>query len=295
MYLHPMKISNPLLFIIPTLIWGSTFFVIKFQVGTVAPIWSVSYRFVLAGVFLLAYAKITKIDLNFTLRQHLRIALQGILLFGVNYWFTYLAEQELTSALVAVAFSGVIFLNIIFGTLLLKRKTQGKVYLGAFIGGMGTALLFYQDLRTIDAQLLPVASLIFCFLAVVIASLGNIASAANQQVSIPVVPANAFGMLYGGILMATIGGISGTPLSFDLSLEYVGSLLYLTVFGSIIAFGTYLTLVGKIGPDKAAYVLISIPVIAMTLSAAFENFQLTYLVGVGMVFILIGNYIVLKK
>jgi len=290
-----VKLSKSLLFIIPTLIWGSTFFAIKFQVGTVAPIWSVSYRFLLAGIFLLAYAKITHINLNFTLHQHLRMALQGTLLFGVNYWFTYIAEQELTSALVAVAFSGVIFLNIIFGTLFLKRKTQRKVYIGAAIGVIGTALLFYQDLRTIDAQLLPVVSLIFCFSAVVIASLGNISSAANQQVNIPVIPANAFGMLYGGLLMAIIGGLSGTPISFDPTFEYVVSLLYLTVFGSIIAFGTYLTLVGKIGPDKAAYVLISIPVIAMALSATFEGFQLTYLVGVGIVFILIGNYIVLKK
>ena len=95
--------------------------------------------------------------------------------------------------------------------------------------------------------------------------------------------------------MGLIGFLSGTPLGFEPTFEYVGSLLYLIIFGSIIAFGSYLTLIGKIGPDKAAYVLIAIPVIAVTLSAIFEDFHLTYLVAVGMVFILIGNYIVLKK
>jgi len=294
-YLHRVKINNSLLFTIPTLIWGSTFFAIKFQVGEVEPIWSVSYRFVLAGIFLLVYCKMTGTKLLFTPRQHLRIFLQGILLFGFNYWLVYLAELELTSGLVAVAFSGVIFLNILFGTIFLGRKSERKVYIGAVVGFVGTALLFYQDLSGIDIDQLPIVSLIICFSSVILASLGNITSAANQLAKIPVIPANAFGMLYGGVLMGIIGVLSGTPISFVISTEYIGSLLYLTIFGSIIAFGGYLTLIGKIGPDKAAYVLVAIPVIAIGLSVLFENFQLTYLAAIGMVFILLGNYIVLKK
>ncbi|MCP4460590.1 MAG: EamA family transporter [Cytophagales bacterium] len=290
-----MKVNNSLLFAVPTLIWGSTFFAIKFQIGEVEPIWSVSFRFVLAGIFLLAYCKITGTKLQFTLHQHLRIFLQGILLFGFNYWLVYLAELELTSGLVAVAFSGVIFLNILFGTIFLGRKSEKKVYLGAVVGFIGTALLFYQDLVGIDVDQLPIASLIICFSSVIIASLGNITSAANQMVNIPVIQANAFGMLYGGVLMGLIGFLSATPIAFVTTAEYIGSLLYLTIFGSIIAFGGYLTLIGKIGPDKAAYVLVAIPVIAIGLSVLFENFQLTYLAGIGMVFILFGNYIVLKK
>ena len=207
----------------------------------------------------------------------------------------YLAELELTSGLVAVAFSAVIFLNILFGTLFLKRKSEPKVYLGALVGFVGTGLLFYQDLVGIDPPDLPITSLIICFSAVVIASLGNIMSAANQQKGIPVIQANAFGMLYGGALMAIIGIGSNITVGFDMIGSYILSLLYLTVFGSILAFGGYLTLIGKIGPDKAAYVLIVIPVIAVTLSAIFENYPITNLVGIGMFFILIGNYIVLKK
>ncbi len=290
-----MKLSNPVLFIVPALIWGSTFFAIKFQVGVVEPIWSVCYRFVLASLFLLSYCKLTGTSLRFSFRQHLRIALQGTLLFGVNYWLVYIAELELTSGLVAVAFSGVIFLNILFGTLFLGRSSERKVYLGAIVGLVGTVLLFYQDLASVSQADLPIVSLIICFSSVIIASLGNITSAANQQVGIPVIQANAFGMLYGGVLMGVIGFATQTPIGFDLSTEYIGSLIYLTIFGSILAFGSYLTLVGNIGPDRAAYVLVIIPVIAISFSAIFEDYPLTYLVGLGIVFILIGNFIVLKK
>lgn len=290
-----MKFSNPILFLVPALIWGSTFFAIKFQVGVVEPVWSVSYRFILAGIILLAYSGWKNLTLRFSPNQHVRIAFQGFLLFGFNYWFTYLAELELTSGLVAVAFSGVIFLNILFGTLFLKRRTERKVYIGAFVGFLGTILLFYQDFVGIDLADLPVISLIICFSAVIIASLGNIMSAANQQIAIPVIQSNAFGMLYGGAAMCLIGLATNTPVGFDLSAGYVISLVYLTVFGSIIAFGGYLTLIGKIGPDKGAYVLVVIPVIAIALSALFEGYPITYLVGIGIAFILFGNYIVLKK
>ena len=290
-----MKFSNPVLFLIPAFIWGSTFFAIKFQVGVVEPIWSVSYRFILAGIFLLAYSGIKKITLKFTLHQHLRIALQGTLLFGFNYWLVYLAELELTSGLVAVAFSAVIFLNILFGTLFLKSKTERKVYLGALVGFVGTSLLFYQDLAGIDGADLPMVSLIICFSSVIIASLGNITSAANQQKGIPVIQANAFGMLYGGVLMTIVGLVTNTTVGFDTSVPYLLSLSYLTIFGSILAFGGYLTLIGRIGADRAAYVLVVIPVIAITLSAFFEGYPITYLVGIGITLILFGNYIVLKK
>lgn len=290
-----MKLNSTLLFLIPALIWGSTFFVIKFQLGEVDPTWSVSYRFMLAGVILLIYAKLKKLNLRFTIKQHLGILIQGVLLFGLNYWFVYIAEEELVSALVAITFSCIIFLNILFGKLFLNKVAEKKVYLGAFLGISGTILLFRSELIGMSLDELPIFHLIICFSSVVIASLGNIKSAHNQSGGLPVLQTNAFGMLYGGISIGIIALFSGIELSFDFGFEYLGSLLYLSLFGSIFAFGGYLTLIGKIGADKAAYVLIVIPVIAVTLSSIFEDFQFGWQVIVGMLLILGGNFVVLKK
>ncbi len=290
-----MKLSTATLFVIPALIWGSTFFVIKFQLGVVDPTWSVSYRFILAGIILLLYSRIKKLNLQFSRREHFRILLQGILLFGFNYWFVYMAEQELVSALVAITFSLIIFLNILFGKIFLKKVAEKKVYLGAIMGTAGTFLLFYQELTGIAIKDLPVFHLTVCFSSVVIASLGNITSAYNQSTKLPVIQTNAFGMLYGGIVIGLIALFTGVDVSFDLGFSYMSSLFYLAIFGSIIAFGSYLTLIGNIGADKAGYVLIVIPVIAVALSVIFEGYQLGWQVLVGMILILGGNIIVLAR
>ncbi len=290
-----MRLSSTSLFIIPALIWGSTFFVIKFQLGVVDPTWSVSYRFIIAGLLLLVYSNAKGLNLQFGRAAHMRMVLQGALLFGFNYWFVYIAEQELISALVAIMFSLIIFLNVFFGKIFMNKVAEKKVYLGALLGIAGTVLLFKQELIGLGMSDFKTFHLTICLISVIVASLGNITSAFNQSKGMPVIQTNAFGMLYGGIIIAVMAFISGAPISFDFRFEYVFSLIYLSLFGSIIAFGSYLTLIGKIGADKAAYVLIVIPVIAVALSVLFEEYQLGWHVAAGMLLILGGNIIVLKK
>ncbi len=289
------RTSQALLFLLPALIWGSTWYVIKFQLGVVPPLWSVVYRFLLGGLILLTYCMIRGVRMTFTLRQHGRMVMQGVFLFGLNYWLVYIAEEVLTSALVAVAFSTIIFFNILFGTIFLRRRTEGKVFIGAVLGLLGTISLFYQDLQQLDYDHWPVFSIVVCILSVVSASLGNVTSAANQQVGIPVLQANAFGMIYGSVAMSLIAFLSGTAPAFDFTAPYISSLLYLSLFGSIAAFGSYLTLIGRIGADRAAYVLIVIPVIALFISVLLEDYAFRAYALIGMLLILVGNLIVLRK
>lgn len=244
---------------------------------------------------LLFFSRLKGLNLLFTWSQHKFILLQGIFLFGINYWLVYMAEEVLVSALAAVAFSTIIFLNILFGSIFLKKKSEPKVFLGALMGFIGTFILFRTDLVRLELDNLPVFHLIVCFVSVLVASLGNIASARNQINGLPVIQTNAFGMLYGGIVIGTIALLSGKEISFDTSFEYVGSLAYLSVFGSILAFGAYLTLIGNIGADKAAYVLIMIPIIAVSLSIFFEDYPFGWEVIAGIILILAGNIVVLRK
>ena len=290
-----MRLNSASLFAIPAMIWGSTFFVIKFQLGSVDPTWSVSYRFILAGLLLLLFSRLRGLDLSFSVAQHKFMLLQGILLFGVNYWLVYIAEEVLVSALAAVAFSTIIFLNILFGAIFLKRTTESRVYVGAIMGFIGTFILFRTDLAHLTLDELPVYHLVICFVSVLVASLGNITSARNQAHGLPVIQTNAYGMLYGGLAIGIIALLSGKTISFDLSWAYVGSLAYLSIFGSILAFGAYLTLIGKIGADKAAYVLIVIPIIAVSLSIIFEDYPFGWEVFAGILLILAGNVVVLRK
>lgn len=290
-----MRANNITLFVIPALIWGSTWYVITFQLGKVDPLVSVVYRYLLAGVIMMLFCMIKGVNLKFPLKDHAFMALQGFLLFGANYWLVYEAEQFITSGLMAVAFSTIIFFNSGFGALLLGRKLNGNVLIAAILGLGGTILIFSNEFISLDTSGNFTLGVILAVASVTIASLGNITSARNSANNIPVLQANAFGMLYGCISMTVVAFILDRPFTFDYSTEYMASLIYLAIFGSIIAFAAYLTLIGKIGADKAAYALVVIPILSIIISVLFENYQITPMVGLGVLLILGGNVLALKK
>lgn len=290
-----MKLSNVFLFLIPTLIWGSTWYVIKFQIGDTDPLFSVGYRFALAGIILLLYSKIARLNLRFSLREHFFIALQGACLFGINYWLIYMAEEHLTSGLVAVIFSGLIFMNVFLNSLILKSPVRGNVIIGGVIGLVGIVLIFKDELTAFNLSDNNFVAFLMALGSVTLASTGNILSAYNQKQKMPVIQTNAFGMLYGSILVFSIALLSGKGFSIDLNFSYIASLSYLSIFGSIIAFSTYLSLLGRIGPDKAGYFAMVIPVIALFISTFLEGYQWTFYGVIGLLLILGGIFMALKK
>jgi len=290
-----MRANNLVLFLIPALIWGSTWLVIKFQLGVVDPMMSVGYRFLLAGLILLAYCRLRGYSLNFNLSQHFWIAFQGFLLFSTNYWLVYEAELYLTSGLVAVGFSILIFFNLFFSAIFLQQRVSWMVLIGAIMGLAGTAVIFKPELEIFSFSDDSFKGLVFCLLGVLFASLGNVVSARNQKKDLPVIQTNAFGMFYGAIYMILLGVFTGKQFVFDTSMAYITSIIYLTLFGSIFAFGSYLTLIGKIGAGKAAYVILTIPVVAIWLSVMFEGYDLTVYSIVGIFMIIGGNVLALRK
>jgi drug/metabolite transporter (DMT)-like permease len=265
-----MRLSNYLLFIISSLIWGSTWYAIKFQIGDTDPLYSVGYRFLLAGFILLLYSKIMKLNLRFSSKVHFFMALQGACLFGINYWLIYKAEEHLTSGLVAVIFSCLIFLNVFFGALIIKAPIRTSVIYGGLIGIVGIALIYKDELQVFNLADKNFVAFLMAVGSVTLASIGNILSALGQRQKIPVIQSNAYGMLYGASLVIIVALISGKEMSIDLNFSYLASLTYLSVFGSVIAFNTYLNLLGRVGADKAGYISLVMPVIALALSTCWR-------------------------
>jgi drug/metabolite transporter (DMT)-like permease len=283
------------LYLASVLIWGSTWYAIKFQLGVVAPEVSLVYRFALAAIILLSFCTLSGRSLRYSLRQHGFIALQGLFLFSSNYLIFYWATSLLTSGIVALMFSTVILMNIINGAIFMRLAVSRRVILGACFGIAGIASIFWAELSTVDNNADTWRGLWMCLLATYFASIGNIISARNQKNSIPVIQTNAWGMGYGALVMAAYALVNGVPYNYDPSFDYSVSLIYLSVFGSILAFGSYLTLVGRIGADKAAYAAVLFPVIALGLSTIFENYQWSLRAVFGFALVLLGNYIVLTK
>jgi len=167
--------------------------------------------------------------------------------------------------------------------------------IGAVLGLMGIGLIFWPEISGLQLTRPSLQGLAFSVTATFFASLGNIISAFNQKRRLPVIQTNAYGMAYGALIMMVTALITGREFSFHVSPAYIGSLFYLAVFGSIIGFGCYLTLVGRIGPDRAAYASLLFPLVALSISTFLEGYQWTVFAITGVTAIMAGNLLILKK
>ena len=283
------------LYLSSVLIWGSTWFAIKFQLGVVAAEVSLVYRFGIAAILLIMFCLLTRRNLKYSPRQHGFIALQGLFLFSSNYLVFYWATSLLTSGIVALMFSTVILMNIVNAALFMGSRVRPRVVIGAGFGIAGIAAIFWAEVSDVGDNADTWRGLWMCLLATWFASIGNIISVRNQKNNIPVIQTNAWGMAYGSLIMAVFAFFSGVPFNYELTTSYSLSLLYLAIFGSILAFGSYLTLIGRIGADKAAYAAVLFPVIALGLSTLFEDYQWTMRALFGFILVLLGNYLVLTR
>jgi len=273
------------------LFWGTSWFAIKFQLGVVAPQVSLVYRFGMAAIILLVYCLLRGKSLSMGLGTHLKIAALGLFLFSLNYLVFYIATPMLASGLIAVIFSSVILMNMFNGRIFLGRPVQKIVLLGALTGLAGITLVFWPEISTQSSSRI-MYGLGLSIVATYLASLGNIMSAKLQQEGQGVIETNALGMGYGALIMLIYVFVSGTPFTFDWSGSYILSLVYLSVCASVLAFGAYLTLIGRIGADRAAYATVMFPIVALMISSVFEDFRWTPLSIAGVACVLAGNIMV---
>ena len=283
---------NLILYSSATLIWGSTWLAIKLQLTQVPPILSVGYRFCLASLILFIYCLLMNKKLTFPLKDHIFMALLGFTLYGISYIMSYLATSYLTSGLVAVVFSTVLMWNILNLRIFMRQSIAWRAFCGGILGLSGICIIFWHELYVFTATQ-GLIGLILAMIGAYLVSVGNMVGARNAQTRIPVTQANAYGMAYGGLLSLIIHFAGGGRLTMDWSLGYLGPMLYLTVFGSVVAFGCYMLLLGRIGAEYAAYVTLLMPVIALILSTFFEDYQWTINAVLGVAIVLAGNMIIL--
>ncbi len=284
------------LYAVTVLFWGTSWLAIKYQLGMVAPEVSLVYRFVIAAALMMILCAATNRPMRFSARDHGFMALQGLCLFSTNYFFIYLGSQYLTTGLVAVAFSTLVIMNILGGVVLFRNPIQARVIIGAVFGLSGIVLVFWPEIVAFDPSRDGARGLLLSLVGTGFASAGMLTSAWNQKRrALPVIQSNGYGMLYGAGFLLALTLARGSPFAFDSAPAYVVSLLYLAVFATVVGFWTYLTLIGRIGPERAAYATVLFPIVALALSTWFEDFQWTGLAATGVALVLVGNAVILTK
>lgn len=282
-------------FLVVTLIWGTTWFVIQSQLTFVPPAWSVAYRFLVAGVAMLGVAFVAKAPLTLGRPEHVFCALLGIAQFAFNFNFVYQAERYITSGLVAVVFALLFLPNAVFARFALGQRMSGRLIMGSAIAVLGIILLFIDELRGDGSdQATTLTGIAFTLSGVVCASIANVMQATERARQMPMMTMLAWAMLWGAFFDACFAFVTSGPPIFDASPEYMFGLAYLGLVASALAFPLYFRNIRDIGPAKAAYSSVLIPIIAMAISTVFEGYRWSALAIAGSVVALAGMVVALS-
>jgi len=296
---QPAPQSTRLAVLIPfgivTLIWGSTWIVITDQLGVVPLNWSVTYRFAVGGLTMLAYAAWKRETVRLDRRGWLFVAALALTQFCLNFNFVYRAETYITSGLVAVVFALLLVPNAVFGRIFLGQRLGGQLIVGSIIAMAGVSLLFVHEARSDPhGPQAALAGIGVALLAVLSASSANVLQGTETARRYPMAPTLGIAMLVGAAMDAAIAWTVAGPPVIELRIGYVLGVLYLGVFASALAFTLYFGVLRIIGPAKAAYSSVLVPVIAMLLSTIFEGYRWSLLAGAGAALAMVGLIIALR-
>lgn len=283
------------LFSICVAIWGSTWIAITYQLGTVAPEMSVSYRFLLASAVLFGYCRWRGLPLAFGFRQHLDFLLFGAFMFCIGYILVYHAETYIVSGMVAVGYSASPMINMLAARFFFGTPMSRRVALAALLGVVGIVCVFWPEFGHLATSRNAGLGALLTMLSVLSSSAGSMAALRNQQQGYSTWSSLSWGMLYGGALALAFGLAVGQPLAFDMSAGYLLSLAYLALFGSVITFVCYITLINRIGAARSGYIGVMVPIVALAISYFFEKFSWTWLTTARVALSVMGNVLMLRQ
>lgn len=284
---------TPFLYLSTVLIWGTTWIAIHWQLGDVAVLASVFYRFAIAAIVMMMFVALTG-RLQATSKQdHGFMLLQGLCLFSLNFVCFYAAGLNVSSGLLSVIFSSATLFNAINNRIFWHERPTKSIYGAVVLGVSGLCLMFWPELTQDAKKGLAFNSIGLAFLGTFLFSLGNMITVRHKKKGLTPFTGSAFSMIYGALFLGALIFVTQTPLTFDTQITYAGSLFYLAIVGTVCGFTAYLSLIGRIGANKASYATVMFPIVALALSSVFEGYIWTLSSAVGLGLVLTGNALIL--
>jgi drug/metabolite transporter (DMT)-like permease len=285
--------STSALYAVCILIWGTTWFAITYQIDVIAPALGVSVRFGLAAAVLFAVCRLRRIPLRFPARVQALILAQGLTGFYASYVGVYEAEGCVASGVVAVGYAASPLTGLVLARVFLGTPMSARVALGGLAGIAGVVLIFWHEVVRLAGSAQTLKGILLTMASVLLASLSTIAASGYHRRGVKGWAPLAWAMAYGSAGALVHALVTGTPWGWSWRPSFVGSLVYLALFGSILAFGAYYALVHRVGPAKAGYVGVLTPLVALVVSGLLENFLWTGLTVAGIALAIAGNLIAL--
>ncbi|MCA1175989.1 MULTISPECIES: DMT family transporter [unclassified Pantoea] len=288
---------NIMLYLAVVLIWGTTWIAIFLQqeAANTPVLVAVFWRFLLASVLMLVILKLIKRLRPLDKQDHLFCLLQGCCVFGFNFVCFYHAAAWISSGLESVIFSMAVLYNALNSWIFFRQRPPFRLLPAAVLGLGGIVALFWHDIQAAHPAPQLLWGVGLSALGTLGFSFGNMISTRHQRRQRDVLTTNSYAMFYGAIMMAILALLNGDSLAPTFNLQWLGSMSYLAIFGSVLGFGAYFTLVGRIGASQAAYSTLLFPLVALTLSTIYEGYQWHDNAIVGLVMILMGNMVMFVR
>jgi len=288
---------NVMLYLAVVLIWGTTWIAIFLQqeAGDTPVLVAVFWRFLLASLVMLVILKLLHRLRTLDKRDHLFCLLQGCCVFGFNFVCFYHAAAWISSGLESVIFSMAVLYNALNSWIFFRQRPSFRLLPAAVLGLGGIVALFWNDIQAAHPAPQLLWGVGLSALGTLGFSFGNMISLRHQRRQRDVLTTNSYAMLYGALVMAALAFINGDSLAPALNMQWLGAMSYLAIFGSVVGFGAYFTLVGRIGASQAAYSTLLFPLVALTLSTLYEGYHWHSNAIVGLVMILAGNMVMFVR
>jgi len=285
-----------ILFLIPVLIWSTTFYAITLQLGSVTtPTYAVGLRFGCAALLLFAWLAVRNEPIVLPAGIQGLTALSGLCAYGISYVLTYVAEETIPSGLVAIAFTLMVFMTPALARLTYGTPITRRTWLGGCLGVLGVVLCFLPDVLQVNVSSTFVTGMAAMAFAALVSSIGAVCSMRLNSQNVPVVTYTAWAMAYGAAATFIYGALSGQSFHLDVRPSFWVAFAYLTVPGTIVTFLSYLTLLKHEGSARAMYVSVMAPIGAVVVSIVWEDLRPQALTWLGIFVALAGGWITLKN
>ena len=281
--------------VVCTLAWGTTWFAITKQLGVVDPVVSVTYRFALAALLLFAWGALRREKLALTRAQHFAALGVGFFTFAVDYSFVYWAEERVTSAVVAVVFASMAFMNLVVFRFAFGQRAPLLAWAAGGLGVLGVGFLSWEEISSAELSNRALAVIGLTLAGVLSAAIGNVYARKGEMAGAGVIASTGWAMAYGAAMLAVFAVATGKTWAFEFTAPYMLSLLHLSLVGSVIAFALYYGLARRRGYATASYISALTPPLAMFVSALFEDKSWGVFALGGVVLVLAGQVLLLRS
>lgn len=281
--------------VVCTLAWGTTWFAITKQLGVVDPVVSVTYRFALAALLLFAWGALRREKLSLNRAQHFAALGVGFFTFAVDYSFVYWAEERVTSAVVAVVFAAMAFVNLVVFRFAFGQRAPLLAWAAGGLGVLGVGFLSWEEIVSAELGNRALTGVGLTLAGVVSAAIGNVYARKGELAGAGVIASTGWAMAYGAVMLAVFAVVTGKTWAFEFTAPYILSLLHLSLVGSVIAFALYYSLARRRGYATASYISALTPPLAMFVSALFENKSWGVFALGGVVLVLAGQVLLLRS